>query len=100
MQLVLRHNMLRNELMATLRVLPTTSQTVLNKFGCCRCEKLLLQTPNSIFRRSGGSTRKVTRKRKSLMSLNFYIYSPPFIYCLYFIYARNNNTAVEIHLKA
>ena len=31
---------------------------------------------------------KVTQIRKSWTSLNFYVYAWPFLYCLYFIYAR------------
>ena len=40
---------------------------------------------------------KVTRKRKSWTSLNFYIYALPFIHFLYFIYARKNYATVEIN---
>ena len=39
---------------------------------------------------------KVTRKRKSWTSLNFYIYALSFIHFLYFIYARKNYVTVEI----
>lgn len=37
------------------------------------------------------------RKRKSRTSLNFYVYTQPFIYCLYYIYARKTYATVEIH---
>ena len=51
---------------ATLRVLPPKSQTVLNNFGYCRCEKLLLQTPTSIFRRSANRTIEVVHGRSRI----------------------------------
>ena len=103
MQLVLRHNMLRNELNSDVARFTTQESNCLKQLWLLQVRKVVVANANLYFfffceQDYRGSAWKVAHKRKNLMSINFY--ARPSIYCLYFIYSRNNNTAVEIHLKA